>query len=153
MRHALLALLLASPALAADLNPKTVAKIQREQNAAQEEIEKKHGNKKPSEMSSSERKEVIKETSAAQKEVLEKNKVDAKEFARYQAKMSQDDRAETAAAEKDLEAAAEKDKKAGAAKPAEIKVQKGFSDKNPVVLEAKEGAPPVVEHGLPTDGS
>ena len=152
-RIALATLLLAVPPLAGNLDPQKVAKIQREQKQAMDEVDKQHGNKKASEMSSVERKEVIRAQADAQRAVLEKNGVEAKDLARYTAKMSRSERAQAQAADKELEKKETADKVAAAQKPAEIKIQRGFSNKAPVELEAKDEAPPVVEHGLPAEGN
>jgi hypothetical protein len=154
-----LALCTSLTASAADdeLNPEKVAKIQSEQDKANKEIAKKYGNRKPSEMNRDERREMIRDTAEAEKAVLEKNKVDAREYTRYNTKMSRDDRAATkvasdkiAADEKAAAEKAEAEKKAG---PKEIQIQRGFSDNNPVVLEEKQpgAGEVVVEKGLPQD--
>lgn len=154
VRASLAALLLAAPALAGELNPKSVAKIQREQKKATEEVAKAHGDRKPSEMSTAERKQVIREQAEAERRVLEKNGVEPKDLARYTARMSRAEREQLEAASADLEreeADAAKAKAAKADSAGQVQVQRGFSDARPVELEAKEGAPPVVEHGLPDD--
>ncbi|MHB8872813.1 MAG: hypothetical protein ACYC8T_03920 [Myxococcaceae bacterium] len=151
-----LLLAIAVPALAADLDPKLAAKIKREQKKASDDVAKKHGDKKHSEMDPAERRALAKEQSEAQQEVLEKNAVTGKDYARYTAKLSRSDQKEMAGAEEALEAKEKADKAAAAAatakKPDEgVKVQRGFSNEKPVEMEAKEGAMPVVEHGLPAD--
>jgi hypothetical protein len=159
MRASLLlaALTLAAPAFADDdLTPEKTAKIEREKNKALEAVDKKYGNRKSSEMSSDERREVIRERAAAENEVLEKNNVSPKAYVSYTAHMNKEDRAATKAADAKLE---EKEKQAAAAKkdketqggPKEIQVQRGFNDNNPVVLEEKQGNGPTVEKGLPQD--
>ncbi len=140
-----------------DLNPEKAAKIQKDRDTAMAEIAKKYGNKKSSELSQDERREMIREQRAAENSVLEKNNVDPKEYARYEARMSLSDRAAT----KDARAALDKkdadDKKAAEAKQqqgnGEVQVQRGFSDSNPVTLEenSNTGGAPIVEKGLPPD--
>lgn len=95
-------------------SPEDLAKIQYEQEKAAADVEKKYGDKKPSELSPEERRAMIKERAAAEREVLDKHGVDPKEYARAQAKQSVDDRARQ-------RAAAEKLKKDGDAKPAQKK--------------------------------
>ena len=145
----------AAPALADDdLTPEKAAKIDREQTKALEAVDKKYGNKKSSELSSEERREAIRDRSAAEKEVLEKNNVSARDYTRYTGHMTREDREATKAAAARLEEkekAAEKEKEKPAGGPKEITVQRGFNDNNPVVLEEKAGAAPVVEKGLPKD--
>ncbi len=160
MRLSLLAALccLSAPAFADDdLTPEKAAKIDHETNKALDAVDKKYGNRKSSELSSDERREVIRERAAAEREVLEKNDTKPADYVRYTGKMNREDRAATKAAgakieEKEKAAAAEKEKeKEKAAGPKEIPIQRGFNDDHPVVLEEKQGAAPVVEKGLPKD--
>jgi hypothetical protein len=84
---------------------------------------------------------------------MEKHGVSAKDYARYTARMTPEDNARAKAEEKRLEAQAAQ--AAAAKKPAEeeeVHVQQGFSDKDPVELEAEEGAEPVVDVGVPGEG-
>ena len=160
MRTALIlaTLSLALPALAdEELTPEKSAKIERDKTKAMDEVDKKHGNKKSSELTSEERKEVIGERAAAERAVFEKNGVTAKGYTAYTSKMNKDDRAATKAADAKLEAKEKADAAAAAEKakngdgPKEVQVQHGFSDSNPVVLEEKQGGAPTVEKGLPQD--
>lgn len=145
---ALVVFALCAPALAADLSPEKVAKIRKEQKEAMARIEKAHGNKKPSEMSNAERREMAQERAAAEQAVLEKHGVSTRDFANYTVRMSTDDRKEAEAAEKKLEAADAAKKKAAETKPqGEVQVQLGFDEKNPVDLEESADAPPKVEYG------
>src|SRR5262245_29293657 len=118
-----------------DLTPDKAAKVQRDREKAMDAISKKYGNKKSSELSSDERREMIREQRAAENDVLEKNGVDPKEFARYEARMSLSDRAATKQAKDDLDKKEEAEKKAAADKAKgdqPVQVQRGFSDSNPV---------------------
>ncbi len=140
-------------ALAEELTPERLASIRRAEKAAVDKVNAAHGNKKSSEMSASERRQMIQEQQEAVRKVMEEHGVSAKDYARQSARMGPKQNEQVAAAEKALEA---KEKAAGAAKkseqarePGEIQVQEGFSEDNPVMLEEEEGAPPVVEHGLP----
>ncbi len=161
MRTALLlaALSLAAPAFGADdvLNPEKAAKIDRDTDKALKEVDKKYGNKKPSELTSDERKAVIQERAAAERAVLDKHNVDPKTFTNYSARQTREERAATKQAGQALEAqekAAEADKakeKEKAGGPKEITIQRGGGDNNPIIMEEKEGAPPIVEKGLPQD--
>lgn len=142
MRFFILAsMLTALVAYADDLTPEKRAKLQRDQQKAAEAVNKKYGDKKPSEMSAEERKSLMKDKAAAEREVLEKAGVDPKDFARSTSKMSREEKANTDAAGKDLEAkeaAAAKD--AAAKKPAgkkEIVIEKnGKTSGDPEVNEA-----------------
>jgi hypothetical protein len=144
MRFFVLASLVAALVVhAEDLTPEKRAKLQRDQQKASEAVDKKYGNKKPSELSSEERKSLMQEKQAAEREVLEKAGVDPKAYARSGSKMSREEKANTDAASKDLEvkeAAAEKDaaaKKAGGKK--EVVIEKnGKSAGDPEVNEAAE---------------
>ncbi len=145
--------------LLADIDPETVAKVQHDRDKAMADINKKYGDRKSSELSQDERRDMIADQQAADQKVLEKNRVDAKEMARYEATMSLDERAAAKAAKEKL---VEKDKKDAEAKKKaaedpkgnrEIPIQRGFSDNNPVTLEEKGSGPDgiVVEKGLPSD--
>jgi len=139
-------------ALAGKLTPEQLARIRRAEKAAVDKVNAAHGNKKSSELSAAERREMIREQQEAVQKVMDEHGVTAKDYARQSARMGPKQNAQVAAAEKALE---EKEKAAGAAnppqdkEPGEIQVQEGFSEENPVMLEQEEGAPPVVEHGLP----
>ncbi len=136
----------------AELSPEKVAAIRRDEQQALSKVDEEYGNRKPSEMSPDERREAIQKQSAASASAMEKHGVSAKDYARYTARMTPEDNARAKAEEKRLEAEAAK---AAAAKKApaeeEVHVQQGFSDENPVELEAEEGAEPVVDVGVPAD--
>src|SRR5206468_1374293 len=91
---------LSAVAWAEELTPELVARINAEQKTAVDAVNKKHGNRKPSQMDQDERSQVIAETAAAQQGVLDKHGVSAKDFARYEAKLSLDDRKRQQAEEK-----------------------------------------------------
>lgn len=139
---ALLALLCSTAALAGDVSPETAAKVMRERARALEEVNKKHGNKKPSELSGDERRQVIKDQDEATAKVLEKHGVDAKDLARFEARASQEDRAAAAAQAAALDAREADDKKA-----AEGKQGKSVETSNGIVIE--RGIDP---KDLPPDG-
>ncbi len=142
-------------ARAQDLDPAKAAQIEHDQQKLYDEIDKKHGNKKPSELSQDERREIIRERAQAEESVFEKQGVDRKSYTKYITKMGLDDRAAMKDAtdtlnKKDDEAAAAAAKKASEPQ-GEIPIQRGFNDNNPVMLEEKKGAGPVVEKGIPQD--
>ena len=120
---------------AEDLTPAKRAKLQKEQQKAAEAVEKKYGNKKPSELSADERRSLMQEKAAAERAVLEKEGVDPKEFARSGMKQSREERADTDAAAKDLDA-----KEAATAKDAAAKKP----GKKEIVIE---------KNGKPADGA
>ena len=157
MRRLIFAAALAAAPLAfADLDPDQLAKIEREKDEALADVAKKHGDKKPSEMDAAERKQLIQEQAAAERAVLEKNGVSAKEYARGSAKLSRDGRDQMKKTSKELEEKAKADKAAAEAaknKKGEIPIQRGFNNRNPVEVEGATNAngEPVVEQGLPPD--
>lgn len=143
-------------ALAADdLSPEKAAKVQKDRDKAMSDVAKKYGNKKSSELSQDERREMIRDQRAAETAVLDKNGVDPKEFARYEAKMSLNDRAATKAERERLDRKEQDDKKTAdqQSAPKEIQIQRGFNENNPVMLEDNQaaGGQPVVEKGLPPE--
>ena len=128
-----------------DLTPDQRAKLLNEQKKAAAAVEKKYGNKKPSELSPDERRAMAKEKAEAETQVLEKAGVDSKEFARSTMKMGRDEKADTDAAVKTLEAKEKEDAKKGdGKKPAggkkEIVIEKNGkpADGGPNVNEAAE---------------
>ena len=144
-----LCLFLPGLALAEDLSPEQLARIRLDERAALERVSAAYGNKKPSELSSDERRRMIREQQEAVREVMETHGVSAKDYARQTARMGPQGNAAVAAEEKTLEA---RRKAAREAKPPEeIQIQQGFDENNPVMLEQQEGAPPIVEQGLPAD--
>jgi hypothetical protein len=141
-------------ARADELTPEAVANVRREQKAADEKIEKAHGNKPHSEMTPDERRQYMDEQRQARMEVLQKHGLDDKEYSRYEARLTKDERAQTKAEEDRLTAKAKKDeedKKNAPKKEDTIPIQRGFGNGRPVEMEAKDGAPPVVEHGIPPE--
>jgi hypothetical protein len=139
-RALLLSLALSVPAWAYDssLTPEKMAEIQREQKKALDEVAKAHGNKKPGEMSSTERRALMQEQADAEQKVFKKYGIDAKEFTRRKATMSKEERAQTAAAEKALEKkeVEAKKKEEQTREPEEIPVQRGFSNQDPVEMDS-----------------
>ena len=143
MRPLLLASMLAALlAHAEDMPPEKRAALAHDQQKASDAVDKKYGNKKPSELSADERKSMMKEKAGAQREVLEKAGVDPKEFARSGSKLGREEKASTDAAGKALDAKdAAAAKEAGAPKAAgkkEIVIEKNGKTADPEVNEAAE---------------
>jgi hypothetical protein len=149
---------LAAPgfALAQELTPEKIAAIRRDEQAAQARVNAAYGNRKPSELSNEERRQLIQDQQQAGLAVLEKHGVSDKAYSRQVARLGQEEREAVSRAEKNLElteqaARAEARRKAEQAQqsPEEIPIQQGISDSNPVELESTEDAATVVEEGLP----
>ncbi len=139
-----------SLALAEDLTPEQLARIRRDEKAAVDKVNAAHGNKKQSELSAAERRQMIREQQEAAQKVMDEHGVSAKDYARQSARMGPKQNEAVKAAEKALEAAEKAAASGKATEPGEIQVQEGFSEDNPVVMEEQEGATQVmVEHGLP----
>ena len=143
MRSLLLASFLAAAvAHADDFTPEQRAKLQNDQKRASAAVEKKYGNKKPSDLSADERRALAKEKSDAEREVLDKAGVDPKDFARSEARMTRQEKTATDAARKSLEekdAAGEKDGAKKASGKKEVVVEKGGKGAaDPTVNEAAE---------------
>lgn len=143
----LLAALLSLPALASGITPAERAKIQREQQEAQDAVAKKYGNRKLSEMSNAERSAMAREQADAQQKVLEQNRVSQKDWAVSSMRMGRAEKAETEAASKALEAEAQKKKDAPppVKGSGEIQIQRGFGKDKPAVMEDKGGGEQEIE--------
>lgn len=135
--------------------PDKAAQVERDQQKAQKAVDAKYGNKKLTELSQDERRQLTKDRAEAEAQVLDKHGLDAKQWARESLKK---DRAQYAEGKERVKALLEKEKaeaeaaeKAKQAGTGEVQVQKGFSDENPVVLEEQQGDKPLVEEGLPSD--
>ncbi len=147
-------------ALVADepLSAQQTAAIEHENDKAQAEISKKYGDRKPNELSADERREMTREQAAAEKKVLEKNGVSAKQWAKETQNVGRDEYSQRQAIKKDLaekeKAAADAAKKAAAAEK-EIQVQRGISEENPVTLDEKanEDGTVTIEKSIPTDAA
>ncbi|SEM10694.1 hypothetical protein SAMN05444354_111185 [Stigmatella aurantiaca] len=150
----LLASWLAVPGLALAqeaLTPEKLALIRRDEKAALERVSEAYGKRKPSEMTSEERRQVIQDQQNAVAAVLEKHDVSDKQYARQVARLSLEERAAVQEAAKQLEAQekAAREAQNQPLQPEEIPIQNGITEENPVELESVAGAPPVVEQGLP----
>lgn len=149
----LLTVAVAALLYADELNPQTAAAIAREQAKAQAKVGEKYGNRKSSELSTDERRQMIKDQAAAEKEVLDKHGLDPRDWARYEARQGRAEREAQQQAEKALadQEQAEAAKAKAPQEPQEIPVQRGFNDQNPVVLDEQAGAAPRVDTNLPPD--
>jgi hypothetical protein len=140
-----------------ELTPEKIAAIRRDEKAAQDKVNEAYGNRKPSEMSTEERRQVIQDQQRAGLDVMAKHGVSDKEYSRHVARMGREEREAVDQAEKKLEAeeraakAAAEQKKAEQEQrpPEDIPIQQGISDENPVELESSQDAASVVEQGLP----
>ncbi len=145
-----LALVLAvasTAAWAADLSPDKAAQVSRDRQKAMDEVNKKYGNKKSSELSSDERRQMIRDQNEAMSRVLDKNGVDAKDFARWEAKASGSDRAAAKEASDALDKRDEDAKKAGAAKG----VGPQPNEHGVIIEKGGKGKPPEPEYYDPND--
>ncbi len=145
-----------------ELTPEKIAAIRRDEQAAQAKVEAAYGNRQPSQMSTEERQQAIRDQQAAGLGVMARHGVSDKDYARRVARLSQEEREAVAREEKRLE---EEEKKAQAAReeeerknkeeeeralaPEDIPIQTGFGDDNPVEMESTPEAASVVEQGLP----
>ena len=89
-------------AFAGDLSPEQLARIKRAEKAAVDKVNAAHGNKKSSELSTAERREMIREQQEAVQKVMDENGVSAKDYARQSARMGPKQNEQVAAAEKAL---------------------------------------------------
>lgn len=136
-----------------DLTPTEAARVELEVLQSQRTVAAKYGHKKPSELTSDETKEKIRDRAEAENAVLEKHGLNAKEWARIQALKTKEARAEQHAA---LRALIEQHERAQQQRDASteaptIQVQRGFNDENPVVVDEVKTGAPSVETGLPPD--
>ncbi len=114
----------------AQLTVPQAAQIEFEQAQAQRAVDAKYGNKKPSELTSQETREKIRERTAADVKVLEQHGLEAKEWVRLQLKRDR----ETAAAVKSA-----------------VKALQAGSTAAQFQVEQRSKSEPAVETGLPSD--
>jgi hypothetical protein len=127
----LLALCLPLLANAEGMSPQDIAKVQHEEKKALDRVAKDFGNKKPSEMSSSERREMIRAQQAAVEQVHSQLGVDAKDYARTSARLDPEERKEVVEATKALEEKEKEQKKkkeAPAAAAEGVEVYEGLDE-------------------------
>ncbi len=131
------------------------AAIERDQAKATQAVQQKYGNRKSSELSPDERREMVRDQAEAEQKVLDKFGIDRKSWALSQARRTREEREQVKQAAKAMDeqeqTAAKKAAEDAASAPKEVVVQRGISEDRPVVLEDKEGAAPIVEKGLPAD--
>lgn len=167
---AVLAVALTLPSVARALDVKEAGEIEAEVADREKEVKAKYGNKSWRDMDSAERRAYQKDMDAARNDTLAKHETTNKEYEQTKLKMGKPGfevmeegrksykgkkKAAEDAKKKEAEEAANKGKK----KDGEVKVQRGFDDKNPVMLDGK--GPPAgegqdSEHGkvieVPQDG-
>ncbi len=138
----LAALALLSPGAARALDAKEAGEISAEVEAKQQAVKAEYGNRSWREMSQEERKDYEKKMNGARDQVLNEHGTSQREYETTKLKMgreglksSEEAKAGWAEKKKKEEAAkkAEAEKKKDG--PQEVKVQRGFDDKNPVDLE------------------
>ena len=146
-RILLLAVLLSGAVVAAgDLTPEKIAQTNRERQKALDEVAKKYGNRKSSELSSDERRQMIRDQDEAVAKVYEKNGVDAKELAKHEATGSSSERAAVREKTSALEKKEADDKKAAEA------AAKAKPDDNGVIIERGNGENPPPDSTKPKSG-
>lgn len=133
-RRPLLAAMLClfAPFASAELTLEELAAVRHEEQKAIDQVNAAHGNRKPSEMSGDERREMIRAQQEASSKVLERFGVGAKEYGRASANLSPEERRQLEAAQKALVAQEEAQRKAAA-------------------TTATEQAAPTIEYGTPVD--
>jgi hypothetical protein len=144
--RALFVLLTALPSLAlADLTAEQAGQLQADMEEREAAIKKELGGKEPSKMTREEQNTYGAKVRAARDEVLIKNGTSSKEYERSTMRMGREAQGERAAAKKAYQEKKTEDAKKAAAVPpkgeAKIEIQRGFDDKNPVMLESKGAAP------------
>lgn len=139
-----------------EFNADRIATIEREQAKEAAAVSEKYGNKKSTELSREERAAMVRDLAAADRKVLDKHGMSARDWARVQINKSKDQasqvqRATKAQEEQERARAAAEQAEAERAGQKEIQIQRGISEETPVTLEEREGAAPVVEQGLPAE--
>lgn len=145
-------------ALAVELSPRQAAEIQHEHDKAQAQVAAKYGHRKSSELSSEERRQMVRDQAEAERKVLDDHDVSPGAWVRHQALRTPEVRAEVereqealAAKEKEEQQALEATKRQEEAAGATVSVQRGFGEENPVMMEEQKGGPVTVERGLPPE--
>lgn len=143
----------ASPAFSEEpLTPAQLARLRLDEDRIRSEVNRAHGNRPSSEMSTQERRSAIRQEEAALRALFAQKGVDEKAYARHWAKMTLEERREVRALmreeiAKDERARLQREARQHQAPP----IQQGISDEQPVILESTPEAPPLVETGLPVD--
>ncbi|PZR13570.1 MAG: hypothetical protein DI536_12540 [Archangium gephyra] len=142
--------------VADELSLQQKAQIERDNDKAQAEVDKKYGNRPVNQLSADERRSIMKEKAAAEQKVLDKHGISPQEWVKTTQKIPPKEWEDRKAAKKQLEekeaADAEAAKKGG---DKEVEVQRGISDDKPVTLEEKPAEDGViqVEKSIPTDAA
>ncbi len=87
-----------------DITPEQAAQMQADQAKQMELVDKQFGNKKSTELSSTERRDMIRARGEAEQKALEKNGLSAKEWARYSQTLNRQNATEAKAATEKLKA-------------------------------------------------
>ncbi len=144
--------------LSADpLSAKEHATVANDIDKAQAEVSKKYGDRKLNELSTDERRALSRERADAERAVLDKAGISAKDWAKEQARGGREVNSERKEAKREVQAKekaeAEAKAKAAAGEERPIEVQRGMSDANPVTIDERPGAEGTipVETSLPAD--
>jgi hypothetical protein len=143
----MLSLFVFSSLVLGDVTPQQAAAMQAEQAKQTEQVNKQFGNRKSSELSPDERREMIRAQAEGEKKALEKTGLSAKEWARHAQSLSRENAKAVQQERQRLDAKAELDQKnqdsaaAKAAAPKETTIVEGEGPPP----EAKEGETAIVE--------
>lgn len=150
---ALLLVLYASVAGAAELSAQTLAKIRVELREALRRIDADVGDRLPGELTNDERRAVIAAQAEAQQRVLDQHGISLKAYVIYTSRMTLEEREQVAIAEKALvERQAASDRDAGAPAEGDIDVQRGFAEEAPPAKGGGDREPaPLIEYGTPAE--
>ncbi|MFN7131880.1 MAG: hypothetical protein ACK4N5_07350 [Myxococcales bacterium] len=147
------AVLLASSAAYA-LDTAKAGKLEAQMEERRAQIKKEYGDRDPSKMSKEERRSYAEKIEAANREVLQKNGISDKDYARQTARMGRGSMQEIEKAKKEYQEKKAAEEKAKAEKgkgSGEIQVQRGFGDNRPVTLDDDGSAGPEIETGTGDD--
>ncbi len=137
----MLSLLVFSSLVLGDVTPQQAAAMQVEQAKQMEQVSKQFGNRKSSEMSPDERREMIRAQAEGEKKALEKTGLSAKEWARHSQSLSRENAKAVNEERQRIDAKAAQDKKAQDAAAA-----KAAAPKETVIVEG-DGPPPEAKEG------
>lgn len=137
-----LAATFAFPSAARAVDPEEVGEITAEIEDRQRAVRTTYGNRAAREMEPEERRELQKALDRARDEILEKHPTTARDYDVSRAKQSREDRTRSEAArqgwfdkKKKAEDGAQQAETTRLEKEPEVRVQRGFDDKNPVILD------------------
>ncbi|MGV3622379.1 MAG: hypothetical protein ACO1OB_16295 [Archangium sp.] len=143
--------------VADELSLQQKAQIERDNDKAQAEVDKKYGNRPVNQLTPDERRSIMKDKAAAEQKVLDKHGITPQQWVKTTQKIQPKEWEDRKAAKQKLEekeaADAEAEKKGSGEK--EIEVQRGISEDKPVTLEEKPAEDGViqVEKSIPTDAA